>query len=138
LPPVPSRSCMRPPTQSYLTINALGAGLLFVAAIFIAAWCAVPRAGPVMVATLLALLAASAEGLYAAWSFWHQGRPLEGLRYLNIDAVTAWFHRGLTVDGLPRSLWYTPQHAASCALSLMALIVPIYAPAPPPSAGLLG
>ena len=137
LPAVASRTGMLPATQSYLTINALCAGLLFVAAVFLAAWCAVPRAGPVMVATLLALLAASAEGLYAVLSFWQRGQPLEELRYLNVDAVTAWFHRGLTVDGLPRSLWYTPQHATACALSLMAMTVPPFAPALRPAAGLI-
>ncbi len=136
-PAVASRSGLLPSTQSYLTINALCAGLLFVAAIFIAAWSAVPRAGPVMTGTLLALIAASAEGLYAVCSFWQQGRSLGELRNLNVDAVTAWFHRGLTIDGLPRSLWYTPQHATACALSLMAMIVPLYAPALRPSAGIL-
>ena len=137
VPAIASRAGILSSTQSYLTINALCAGLLFVAAIFIAAWCAVPRAGPAVVGTLLAVVAASAEGLYAAWSFWQQGQPLEALRNLNIDAVTAWFHRGLTVDGLPRSLWYTPQHAAACALSLMALTVPLYARPLRPSAGVL-
>ena len=38
-----------------------------------------------------------------------------------MDAVTAWVFRSLTVDGLPRSLWYTPQHAMACALGLVAL-----------------
>lgn len=31
--------------------------------------------------------------------------------------------QGLTIDGLPRSLWYTPQHAGACALGLVALTV---------------
>jgi hypothetical protein len=136
-PAILSRTAILPATQAYLTINALCAGLLFVAAIFVAAWFAVPRAGPVAVATLLALLGASAEGLHAMWRLWQEGRSLEGLRHVNIDAITAWFHQGLTVDGLPRSLWYTPQHAAACALSLIALNIPVYAPPHHPVAGLL-
>ena len=51
------------------------------------------------------------------------GGPLASLRDLNIDAITMWFFQGLTIDGLPRSLWYTPQHAAACALGLVALTV---------------
>ena len=126
------------PLASSLAINALCAGMLFVSAIFIFAWCTVPRAGPAAAGTLLALLAASAEGLHAMWVLWQQGQPLDGLRHLNIDAITAWFLRGLTVDGLPRSLWYTPQHAAACALSLVALMVPAYAAPRRPLTGMLG
>jgi len=58
------------------------------------------------------------------WSLWSRGRPLAGMRELNIDAITAWWFQTLTIDSLPRSLWYTPQHAMSCALSLVALILP--------------
>ena len=36
--------------------------------------------------------------------------------------MTAWIFQGLTIDSLPRSLWYTPQHAAACGLGLIALI----------------
>ena len=35
------------------------------------------------------------------WTLWQGGRPFEELRHLNIDAITYWFLRGLTVDGLP-------------------------------------
>ena len=125
------------PISACLTINALGAGLLFVSAIFLATWSAVPRAGPAALATLAAVLAASAEGLAALWRLWERGQALERVRYLNVDAVTAWFHRGLSIDGLPRSLWYTPQHAAACALALVALQVPGRAAPRTPSAGLL-
>jgi hypothetical protein len=48
---------------------------------------------------------------------------LASLRQLNIDAITQWVYQGLTVDGLPRSLWYTPQHAQACAFGLVALVV---------------
>jgi hypothetical protein len=116
-----STTGLLPFTHNYLTINALSAGLVFVSMIFIFAWLTIPRAGPAAVGTLLALVAASAEGVHAMWTLWQGSRPFEELRHLNIDAITYWFLRGLTVDGLPRSLWYTPQHAAACALSLIAL-----------------
>lgn len=132
-----SGSGLLPYTHSYLTINALFAGLVFVSMIFIFAWLTIPRAGPAAVATLLALGAASAEGVHAMWTLWQGSRPFEELRHLNIDAITYWFLRGLTVDGLPRSLWYTPQHAAACALSLIALSVPAYAPLRRPLTGLV-
>ena len=132
-----STTGLLPFTHNYLTINALCAGLVFVSMIFIFAWLTIPRAGPAAVGTLLALVAASAEGVHAMWTLWQGSRPFEELRHLNIDAITYWFLRGLTVDGLPRSLWYTPQHAAACALSLIALSVPSYAPAGRPLIGLV-
>ena len=136
-PAAVARTGLMPSVQACLAVNASCAATLFVAAIFVFAWCAVPRAGPVAAATSIALAGASAEGLHAMWTLWQRGQPLEGLRALNIDAITAWFLRGLTVDGLPRSLWYTPQHAAACALSLVALVVPAAARPGQPITGLL-
>lgn len=124
LPATVTRATSMLGTQPALAINASFAGLLFVSALFVAAWCAVPRASPVAAGVLLAISAASAEGLYAAVTAIGSGQSLGTLRHLNVDAVTSWIFRGLTIDGLPRSLWYTPQHAAACALSLMAIVVP--------------
>lgn len=107
----------------HVLLNALSAGLLFIAAILIAAWCAIPRAGPVAVAVLLTVAAASAEGLYAMWDIASRGAPMAELRELNIDAITSWFLQSLTIDSLPRSLWYTPQHAFACACGLVALML---------------
>lgn len=118
-----------PDIRSHLLVNAFCAGLLFIAAIFVAAWCVVPRAGPVAAGVAAVVLAASAEGAWVLWSLWSRGRPLEAVCNLNIDAITAWWFQTLTIDSLPRSLWYTPQHAAACALSLCALIVPARASA---------
>ncbi len=109
------------PIEPFLKVNALCTGLLFVASIFLAAWAAVPRAVPVAIATALSLLASSAEGLYAAVDLLRHGRPLVALRNLNIDAITSWYFQGLTIDGLPRSIWYNPQHSMACALGLVAL-----------------
>lgn len=112
-----------PPIETYLAVNALGAGLLFVGAIFLAAWAAVPHAGAVAAGVAIALLAASAEGFYALSDAFHRHLPFGITRNLNIDAITSWFFSGLTIDGLPRSLWYGPQHATSLALGLTALTI---------------
>ena len=110
--------------EAVLLLNALGAGLLFVASIYLYGWCVVPRAGPAAISVALTFLAASAEGLFALFRLARSGLPLDGVRALNIDAMTSWVFQSLTIDSLPRSLWYTPQHAAACALGLVALIVP--------------
>jgi hypothetical protein len=107
----------------WLLINAMGAGLLFMGAIFVFTWCARPRAALTAVSVSLVFLAASAEGAYILQRLWRTGGPLDALRGYNIDAVTRTVFDGLSVDDLPRSLWYTPQHAGACALGLMALIV---------------
>ena len=123
LPATISRTHLLPSTQTYLTINALCAGLLFVSMIFVAAWSIVPRAGPVAIAVVVTVLAASAEGFYALVDLWRHGRPFAQVTNLNIDAITSWFFQSQTIDSLPRSLWYTPQHAMSCGLGLIAMIV---------------
>ena len=110
-----------PPIETYLAINALCTGVLFISVIFLAAWSAMPRPVTAAAATGLALLAASAEGLYAAVDLLRRGHPLAELRMLNIDAITSWYFQGLTIDGLPRSIWYNPQHSLACALGLVAL-----------------
>lgn len=109
--------------EPHLKANAVGAGLLFLSALFLAAWAAVPRASAVALGLIATVTSASAEGLYGIWTLKTRGDPLTYLRNLNIDALTAWFLGSLTVDGLPRSLWYTPQHAFACAAALMALVI---------------
>lgn len=111
------------PIEPLLAVNALGAGMLFVGAIFLAAWAAWPRTWAVAGGVALVLLAASAEGLYELVDLTRRGLPLGQLRGLNIDAITAWFFYGLTIDGLPRSLWWGPQHATASALGLVALTI---------------
>jgi len=111
----------------WLLINATGAGLLFMGALFLFAWCAMPRAALTWFSVSLVFLAASAEGAYVLERLWWTGGPLDALRGFNIDAVTRVVFDGLSVDDLPRSLWYTPQHAAGCALGLLALIAAAHA-----------
>jgi len=122
----------------WLLINATGAGLLFFGVVFLFAWTALPRAGIAAVSTALVALCASAEGAWFAWRLWQTGGPLDALRDNNIDAVTRLVFDGLTIDDLPRSLWYTPQHAGACALGLIALTIAAAAgPAAPIGARLI-
>jgi hypothetical protein len=107
-----------------LKLNAFATALLLVAAIYVAAWVAVPD-WPFIVAGAVALtvLCPSAEGLAGIVDVARRGLPFSELRDLNIDAVAAWAFKGLRIDDLPRTMWYTPQHGFSCALG--ALAVPI-------------
>ena len=105
-----------------LKVNLLLSGLLFIGMLASFTWSIVPRAGAAAAGVALAVLAASAEGSYALYAALAHGRGLDSLRQLNIDAITAWVFQSLTIDGLPRSLWYTPQHAMACALGLLALM----------------
>lgn len=106
-----------------LELNAMATGMLFLAMLLVATWAFVPHIAAVVWATLIVVLAASAEGAYILWVIFHYGKPLSAVRELNIDAITLWHFSGLTIDGLPRALWYTPQHALALALSLLALMI---------------
>jgi hypothetical protein len=107
--------------ESCLRVNAIGTALLFVSAIFLCAWTAVPRAWPVAAGVALAIVASSAEGAFALWRLWEQGQPFGEVRNLNIDAITNWWFHGLRVDGLQRCFWWVPQHSVAYALGLIAL-----------------
>lgn len=111
-----------PRVMPLLQVNALLSGILFIASIALFVWSAVPRAWAMFLAVALSLLSASLEGLWALYDLAVRHRPLDALRHLNVDALTSWNLRSLTIDGLPRSLWYTPQHAMAVALGSMALI----------------
>jgi hypothetical protein len=107
-----------------LKANAMSTAMLFLAAIFVTTWCAAPSAVAVALAVLLTIVAASAEGSFALYrELWVGGQALSSLRDLNVDALSNWYYRGLRIDGLPRSMWYTPQHSMSVALGLLALPV---------------
>ena len=95
--------------------------MLFIAALILATWAASLSAVGTAFAIVLAVVAASAEGLYAWWELYSRGRPLEGLTSLNIDAMSNWRFSGLRVDSLVRSMWYNPQHSMSAALGLLAM-----------------
>lgn len=107
--------------ESSLKVNALCSGVLFIAALILATWAASLSAVGTAFAVVIAVVAASAEGIYASWDLYARGRPLEGLTNLNIDAMSAWTFSGLRVDSLVRSMWYNPQHSMSAALGLLAM-----------------
>ncbi len=107
--------------ENSLKVNALCSGVLFIAALILVTWAASLSAVGTAFAIVLAVVAASAEGLYAWWELYSRGRPLEGLTSLNIDAMSNWRFSGLRVDSLVRSMWYNPQHSMSAALGLLAM-----------------
>ena len=110
-----------------LKMNAVCTALLFMSAIYLAAWAALP-AHPFAVALAVGLttVAASAEGLAATVELLRRGQSLALLRELNIDAISSWAFKGLRIDNLPRTMWNTPQHAMACALGLVAIPVAIW------------
>jgi hypothetical protein len=116
-----------PPIETFLAVNGLCTGMLLISAVFLAAWAAVPRPRVVAVSVALVVFAWSAEGLYAAVDLYRRGQSLLALRELNIDAITSWYFGGLTIDGLPRSIWYNPQHSLACVLGLVALTIAAHA-----------
>jgi hypothetical protein len=123
LPAAASRSGP-PPVQDVevcLKVNALMTGLLLMSSVFLFAWGAVGRPYAVTAAVSLALLAASFEGVYELYRLWRGGASLGLLRDTNIDAITSWRLQGHRLDGLPRCLWYVPQHSMAYSLGVMAL-----------------
>lgn len=113
--------------QTALKLNATAIAFVFLSAIFLAAWAAMP-AWPFATALAVALtfLCPSAEGLAAIVDLLRRGRPLSELRDLNIDAVASWAFKGVRVDNLPRAMWYNPQHSISCALGLLSLPIVLW------------
>ncbi len=107
--------------EASLKVNALCSGVLFISALVIATWAASLSAVGTVIAVVLAVVAASAEGLYASWDLYSRGRALAELKSLNIDAMSSWTFSGLRVDSLVRSMWYNPQHSMSAALGLLAM-----------------
>jgi hypothetical protein len=107
--------------ENSLKVNALCSGVLFMAALVIATWAASLSAVGTAFAVVLAVVAASAEGMYTLWDLYMRGRSLAELTDLNIDAMSAWTFSGLRVDSLVRSMWYNPQHSMSAALGLLAM-----------------
>lgn len=110
------------PVESVLKVNALLSGLILVGTLYVATWAAMPK-WPMTcaVAAGLTTLAASLEGLAAIADVLWRGLPIGALRDVNVDAVAAWAFKGVRIDNLPRTLWYTPQHGFACALGLVAV-----------------
>lgn len=112
--------------EATLKIVAMMTALLLVSMIYLVAWAATGRRWAAVVASGIAILAPSFEGLYALrWHLMLRDEPWRVLREINIDAVSAWPQypfQGLRIDNLPRAMWWTPQHSMSCALGLIAVL----------------
>jgi len=114
--------------QNALKLNAVATALLLVAAIYVAAWSALSEwPFVVAIAVALTILCPSAEGLAAMVDVVRRGLPFSELRDLNVDAIAAWAFKGLRIDNLPRTMWYTPQHGFSCILGLLAVPIALRA-----------
>ena len=116
--PSPLRS-----VETCLKGNAVAAGLLFTAILYLLARVAVPRPAAAAIAVALAIVASSAEGVYETWWLWRHHIALRYLQDTNIDAISNWRFHGLRVDGLQRCLWYVPHHMMSYAAGCVALVV---------------
>lgn len=114
-------------TETALKITAIGTALLMFSVIFLGAWAVTGHSRAALLASLVALMAPSWEGTYTIARSLSGGASLaqvaQEVRGLNIDAVTNWRFQGLRIDGLVRSMWWTPQHATSFTLGLVALII---------------
>ncbi len=108
--------------EAALKVNAIATATLLIAAFYLLAWSAGAGALPAALAVLLVVVAASAEGAIAIKDLWASGAPLSKLRDMNVDAITAWKFNGLRIDGVQRTMFYTPQHGLSCAMGLLALV----------------
>jgi hypothetical protein len=108
--------------ETALKVNAECTALLLVSSIFLFAWTAGGGGLATAIGVILVVLASSAEGFAAAWDLWSRGRPLAALRDINVDAITAWWYNGLRIDGVHRTMFYTPQHGLSCTLGLLGLL----------------
>jgi hypothetical protein len=108
--------------EAALKVNAECTALLLLASIFLFAWTAGGSGLATALSVILVVLASSAEGFAAAWDLWSRGRPLAALRDINVDAITAWWYNGLRIDGVHRTMFYTPQHGLSCTLGLLGLL----------------
>jgi hypothetical protein len=108
--------------EANLKVNAIATAAILIASFFLLAWSA--GGGPVVagLAVLLVVVAASAEGAIAIKDLLQSGASLSRLRDMNVDAITAWKYNGLRIDGVHRTMFYTPQHGLSCGLGLLALV----------------
>lgn len=121
-----------------LKICAFGTAFLMFSTVFLAALAVAKRAWIAAMSAALALIGPSPEGLYALWDFGKRGVAWTALRDTNIDYVAGWAPwYGLRVDGLFRSMIYTPQHSMSFALGMIAVVAGVSVTRPLALAGRL-
>ena len=108
--------------QRDLKVNASLSALLVVGMLYVFVRTGVPSPAVAATAVIAGLLAASAEGSLVLLQLWRAGKSIAAVKDLNIDAISNWQLGGLRIDGLPRGLWYNPQHSLACALGLVAAV----------------
>ncbi len=109
--------------QSVLLATYLASGLLFSGLLYLLARGAGAAAMGSVVLTSAALAAASFEGALALVRFAWLGEPLSRFTDLNVDALSRWAFELTSLDGLHRSVLYTPQHLFSYSLLLILLLL---------------
>jgi hypothetical protein len=109
--------------EAALEANAIATAVLLIGSLYCFAATGTRRRSTAAAGVALVTLAASAEGIALILDLLSRGRSLAALRDINVDAVTAWWYGGLRIDGVHRTMYYTPQHGLSCALGLLALTV---------------
>jgi hypothetical protein len=108
--------------ESVLKVNAGCTAILLLASIFLFAWTSGSTAVATAGGVVLVVLASSAEGFAMFVDLLARGRPVSAFQDINVDAITSWWYNGLRIDGVHRTMFYTPQHGLSCALGLLGLL----------------
>ncbi len=109
--------------QEGLLLTYLAGGILFAGLAFSAARKVAARPGYAFIAVVAGLVAASWEGLAVIARAGWLGEPLGSFRDTNLDAFSRWVFELTSLDGLHRSLLYTPQHLFSYSLLLILVLL---------------
>ena len=109
--------------QSVLLATYVAAGLLFAGLSYLLARGAGVSAFGSVVLTSVALVATSFEGALALLRLVWLGEPLSLFMGLNVDAMSRWVFELASLDGLHRSVLYTPQHLFSYSLLLILFLL---------------
>jgi hypothetical protein len=109
--------------QEALLLTYLYGGVLFAGLGFVVARRLVSGPGRAFLATLIVLVAASFEGLAILGRSLWLGSPFADFRTMNVDAFSRWVFELTSLDGLHRSLLYTPQHLFSYSLLLILVLM---------------
>jgi len=113
-----------------ILLNDLFAAVLLVSTGYVAIRSLGASALATTISWIVVVVASSFEGVFYLWRQIATGRPLDGFRYVNIDAITRWFWDLPPVDGLHRIMWYTPQHEMAIAFGLLVLLTSVLARRP--------
>jgi hypothetical protein len=115
--------------ERLLLVTSLWIGLAFAGFFYFFVRHFVESPWAAALACVFVLFCSSFEGAHQIRWHWERGRDLEGLKYMNLDAITRSYYqgRGMPVDGLHRMLLYQPQHQLGYVLGLSSLVLLIQA-----------